>query len=424
MRKTLTARFVETVKADTGRAEYVDTVTPGLALRVGPRAKAWVALYKTKAGQVRRQKLGTFPTLGLAEARQQALAAMRAVHQGADPAAKAKAEAQDTFGNLAELYIERHAKRTKRTWQEDERILARDLLPAWRHVPARSLTRRQVRELLDGIADRAPVMANRTLALVSKVLNFGVDREWLDANPAARLQKPTREVSRERVLTDDEVAHLWTALDAAEAHYGALAARGRVTLARTKGAPLLRPALADWLRLRLLTAQRGGEVLAMQWADLDFEARTWTIPATVAKNKCAHVVPLAGPVIEILAYRFAEAREAGTETLPWVFLNDLCTGPMFDRAKKVRLDALLPASTDVRGHDLRRTAASGMGRLGIPGETIARVLNHVDRGPRATSVYDRFDRMPEKRAALDRWAREVERIVTGAALPKVVAIGR
>lgn len=425
MRKTLTARFIETVKADAGRAEYVDTVTPGLALRVGPRAKAWIALYKTKAGQVRRQKLGTYPTLGLAEARQEALKAMRAVQAGGDPAAKAKAAALDTFGKLAALYLERHAKRTKRTWQEDERILTRDLLPAWRDTPVRTLTRREVRELLDGIADRAPVMANRTLALVSKILNFGVDREWLDANPAARLQKPAREVSRERVLTDEEIGHLWEALAVAEARYQTLATGGRVTVARMKGAPLLRPALADWLRVRLLTAQRGGEVLAMRWTDLDLEGRTWTIPATVAKNKSAHVVPLAAPVLDILARRKAEAVQEGTEALPHVFLNDTCTGPITDRAKKVKLAALLPESSDVRGHDLRRTAASGMGRLGISRETIARVLNHVDRGPRATSVYDRFDRLPEKRIALEAWAREVDRIVSGETTPaKVVPLAR
>ncbi len=145
---------------------------------------------------------------------------MQGVQAGADPAAKAKAAERDTFGALAALYIERHAKRTKRTWQEDERILAHGLLPAWKDTSVRSLTRRQVRELLDGIADRAPIMANRTLALVSKILNFGVDREWIDANPAARLAKPSREVSRERVLTDDEIRHLWTALDAVRRRIG------------------------------------------------------------------------------------------------------------------------------------------------------------------------------------------------------------
>ncbi len=96
------------------------------------------------------------------------------------------------------------------------------------------------------------------------------------------------------------------------------------------------------------------------------------------------------------------------------------------RAKKLALSSLIPEAGDVRGHDLRRTAASGMGRLGIARETIARILNHVDGGPRATSVYDRYDKMPEKQAALAMWAREVERLTRGktAAPAKVVAIGR
>lgn len=421
MRKSLTVRFVESVTAPpSGRAEYVDTVTPGLALRVGPQAKTWIALYKTAGGQVRRQALGRFPVVSLHEAREAAQTAMRAVHAGQDPAAQQRRNQEDTFGALAELYMERHARKRKRSWQEDQRILAHDLLPAWRHLPVRTLTRRAIREALDDIADRAPVMANRTLALVSKILNFGVDREWLDANPAARLQKPTREVSRERVLTDPEIVQLWTALAAAEATYRAVARTGRVTEKKLGTTPLLRPLLADWLRLRLLTAQRGGEVLRMRWADVDLDAATWTIPSEIAKNKSAHVVPLSAPVVALLRARLAD-NDAG---VPWVFPNDLNRGPAVDRAKKVTLATFLPGADDVRGHDLRRTAASGMGRLGVPRETISRVLNHVDRGPRATSVYDRFDRVPEKRQALDAWARELDRIITGTAPAKVVPIGR
>lgn len=187
MRKALTARFVDSVAMPTGRAEYVDTLTPGLALRVGPRAKTWIARYKTAAGQVRRQTLGRYPLLSLHQARVAALDAMRGLHAGGDPQAERKAAEHDTFGRLAELYLERHAKKRKRTWQEDQRILARDLLPVWRDIPVRQLTRRTIRGHLDDIADRAPVMANRVAALVSKILNFRVDREWLDARqPASR----------------------------------------------------------------------------------------------------------------------------------------------------------------------------------------------------------------------------------------------
>lgn len=265
-------------------------------------------------------------------------------------------------------------------------------------------------------------MANRTLATLSTVLNFAVDREWIDANPAGRLRKPTVEVSRERVLTDHEIRTLWQALDAAEQAYKAIADDGRrVTVKRLDGeTPLLRPTFADWLRLRLLTGQRGGEVLAMRRDDVDLEAAVWTVPATIAKNKSAHTVPLSTQALLIVQRRI----DALDEGCPWLFPNDRDTGPAKDRAKKVLVSDFLPEAADVRGHDLRRTAASGMGRLGITRETIARVLNHVDRGPRSTSVYDRFDRLPEKGAALLRWAEELTRIVEKRPARKVVKLGR
>jgi len=180
--------------------------------------------------------------------------------------------------------------------------------------------------------------------------------------------------------------------------------------------------LADWLRLRLLSAQRGGEVIQMRWTDITKvdRRRVWTIPADVAKNGRAHSVPLSAAAVAILARR----RRAVDRAVAWVFPNDLNRGAATDRAKKVHLSTFLAGAEDVRGHDLRRTAASGLARLGVSRETIAHVLNHVDRGPKSTKVYDRFDRLPEKRRALDAWARNVDRIVTGATAPKVVPFGR
>jgi len=421
MRKALTARFVETVTAPAGRTEYVDTITPGLALRVGPRAKTWIALYKTPAGKVRRQKIGRYPALKLEKARRKAQDIMGGVHEGHDPFALEQAAQADTFAALVALYLRQHARRHKRTWKEDQRILAKDFA-AWNDVPVRTLTRRMIRERLDELAARAPVQANRSLAALSTVLNFGVDREWLDANPAARLKKPSVEVSRSRVLSDDEIRELWSALDAAELAYRAIADEGRrVMVRRLDGdTPLLRPMFADWLRLRLLTGQRGGEVLAMRRQDIDVEAAVWAIPATVAKNKSAHLVPLSAAALEVVTSRLA----AVEPSCAWLFPNDLETGPARDRAKKIALSTFLPDADDVRGHDLRRTAASGMARLGISRDTIARVLNHVERGPRSTSVYDRFDRLPEKRTALEAWARELVRIRTAVTSSKVVPFGR
>lgn len=410
MRKLLTTRFVETTRPSDSRAEYVDTMTPGLALRVGPRSKTWVALYKTRDGQVRRQRLGRHPAMSLAAARLAARESMQAVHRGRDPVADAARAKRDTFGALAEQYLDRHAKLMKRSWAEDARILHKDLLPVWRDLPVRDLSRRAIREHLDQIADRAPVVANRTLALVSKMLNFAVDREWLDANPAARLAKPAREQARERVLSDAEIAELWHALAEAEERYELLERAAAPRAAAHQPGPSLRPVLADWLRLRLLTAQRGGEVLAMRWSDLQWAEATWTIPTAVAKNGNAHVVPLSAPVLEILQRRRALVEAIGASDIPWVFVNERRTGSVAHRARKVSLAPLLPSATNVRAHDLRRTAASGMARLGVPRETIARVLNHVDGGSRTTAVYNRYSYLAEKRVALERWAAEVARL--------------
>ncbi|HTU99566.1 MAG TPA: tyrosine-type recombinase/integrase [Luteitalea sp.] len=415
MLKLLTARFVEACRPVGARAEYVDSMTPGLALRVGARSKTWVVLYKPKGGRVRRQKIGRYPALSLAAARSAARESMEAVHRGQDPAADAARAKRDTFGCLAEQYLERHAKLTKRSWAEDARILQKDLLPHWRDLPVRELSRRAIRERLDEVADRAPVVANRTLALISKMLNFAVDREWLDANPAARLAKPTRELARERVLTDAEVAEFWRALSAAEVRYEAAVLGAPPTGAVEEAGPRLRPVLADWLRLRLLTAQRGGEVLSMCWSDLDWDKATWTIPTVVAKNGIAHVVPLSSAVLSILKRRRAVVEVAAAADVPWVFANDRRTGPAGHRARKVSLAPFLSQAQNVRAHDLRRTAASGMARLGVSRETIARVLNHVDGGPRMTAVYNRYSYLPEKRDALERWASEVERLTRGPA---------
>ena len=167
-------------------------------------------------GRRRRLKLGTFPGVTLKQARVLARKARGAVDADHDPVAErraAKAIPTDTVAALAEDYLKRHARRFKRTAAEDERVLNVEVLPAWKDRSVSQLTRRDVRALLERIVDRgSPVMANRVFALVRKMLNFAVDHDWIEANPAARIKKPTPEVSRERVLTDEELRRLWSVL--------------------------------------------------------------------------------------------------------------------------------------------------------------------------------------------------------------------
>jgi integrase len=276
----------------------------GLIARVLPSGIVQFSVRYRYQGKQRRLKIGEYPAVSLQLARKRARSAQASIDDGHDPAGErqaAKAERTDTVGALAEDYLKKHARKRKRSADEDERILNADVLPAWRDKSVRDLTRGDVRALVEDVADRAPIMANRVLALVRKMLNFAVDHDWLEGNPAARVQKPAREVARERVLTDEELRRVWRVLSNPPSTTDK-PAPGR---ARAKGAdkdplcPISAP-LAALLKVRLLTAQRGGEVMRMRWNDLDLDSKWWTIPGTDTKNGEPHRVPLTERALELI----------------------------------------------------------------------------------------------------------------------------
>ena len=385
-RVTLSDRFVKTLKATGCRTDYYDATAPGLVLRVAESGrKSWCVVYRVSRRK-RRMTLGTYPAVTLAAARKKAREARAQVQlDTTDPAAdRINARRGETVSDVCTDYLERHAKRYKRSWKEDERIINAEVLPRWRHRLIKQLTRSDVRDMVEEIADRAPIMANRVLALVRKMLNFAVEREWLDANPATLLKKPGVERSRDRVLTEDEIHATWGALDEE-----------------------LSPTMAAAFKVRLLTGQRGGEVLGMQWTQLDADGEWWEIPGTLTKNGEVHRVPLTAATIAILR----EQRSRVSDGVQWVFANELGTGSVHHRAKKVAAQLSKTLDFTFRGHDLRRTCATGMAEAGVPVDSIAKVLNHVDRGARATRIYDRYSYDAEKRAALEAWARRLDAIL-------------
>lgn len=353
----------------TARVEYFDADLPGLALRVTPTGvKTWTVLYRHR-GRLRRYTLGPLKAIGLAEARERAREAIRDASKGGDPATTKQAQRKaETIADLAREYIDRYAKRHKRSWREDDRILRAEILPTWKHRAIADITRRDVRRLVEGIAERgAGIMANRTAALVSKLFKFALDDELIDASPAVRIPRPAPERRRDRVLSPDEIRALWEAWDG------------------------LSPEMAAFYRLRLITAQRGGEVAAMRWQDVDLDARTWTVPATIAKNKLAHRVPLSATALDLLTALRTEAADDAVYVLAGA------------RGKRQQSEAAATFPVqDFKGHDLRRTAASQMGSGGIARLTIGKILNHVERD--VTAIYDRHGYDAEKRAALDWWA--------------------
>jgi integrase len=416
----LTDAQVRALRAGEVPFDVRDGRATGLILTVLPSSrKQWTLRYRTR-GKHRRLVLGDYPAVTLSKARELAGRERIRIRDAGDPVAEraaAKAKRTDTVGVLAAEYLEKHARVRKKTGKEDERILNRDVLPYWRERSVRDLTRRDVREIVERVANRgAPIMANRTLEVVRKMLNFGVKRDWLDANPASGIEKPGIEHARERVLDDEEIKALWSLLSRFPAAAEKQAPGRQRADVNGRGEPFcpISPALAAVQKMRLITGQRGGEVVRMRWTDLDLEAGWWTVPAEHSKNGHPHRVPLTNLALRIIG----EQPRAGDSA--WVFTGR--EGRLVDaRVRKAGAALSRVLGFEFRSHDLRRTAATRMAAAGVPREHISRVLNHVQGGPASARVYDRYSYDAEKRSALERWADRLTAIVEGKTA-KVVAM--
>jgi integrase len=395
MRVNLTGVFVEAAKAaGNSQADYWDARLPGFCLRVAPSGrKTWAVMYRHHGVQ-RRLALGTYPILGLADGRKLARDTLREVQSGNDPA-ELKRQATDgarreraeresrSFAALAERFIEKHAKARNRTWRGAERTIQRELLPRWGKLAAGEVTRRNVIEVVESVAERGSgIMANRLKALVSKIFNFALSEKdpVVSVNPAYGVKNPTPERQRDRVLSEPEIRALWLALNEEP------------------------PKIAAIFRLALLTAQRKGEVLRLRWGELDLDAGWWTLPAERSKNKLSHRVPLGPQALAILRELKAAASDPA-----YVFPGSR-PGPTASLSKPVRRIKERAGLEDFRFHDLRRTAASHMTGLGVPRLVVGKILNHAER--EVTAVYDRHSYDRDKQRALLAWDHRLEKTVS------------
>jgi integrase len=244
-----------------------------------------------------------------------------------------------------------------------------------------------------------------------------VDHDWIEANPAARVNKPAPEHSRDRVLSEEEIQRLWRVLSRLPTTADR-PAPGRKRKRGTKDDPLcpISEPLAALLKVRFMTAQRGGEVTRMRWVDVDLEGGWWTIPAEHTKNGQPHRVPLTADAVELIR---AQKPAAGEDETDHVFAGS-GGATVLHRAKKAPSEIARVLNINFRGHDLRRTGATFMAAAGIPREHIGHVLNHVEGGARATRVYDRYAYDGEKRIALETWGRKLKSILEAADAPPAV----
>ena len=372
------------------------------------------------------------PTLGKLSLDEHGLASMRAAARtmrneieaarrgaGQDPAEKKKAQrraeiaaaeaahvaeieaAQNTVEAVCARYMASVGPKLRpKTRSERQRQIKRELAP-WAKLNIADIKKRDVTRLLDKVAARAPVMANRILATLQHLFAFCVERDIIAVNPTTGVRMPVKEYARERVLDDSEIAIVWKAAGRLGFPYGSC------------------------IRMALLTGARRSELAGLRHAEISADGATWSLPATRAKNKRSAELPLSSQAQALLQSlpRFADN--------PFVFGSNLVSFPR----TKLRLDKAIReinGGEPLKGgdfvfHDLRRSVATAWQRLGVRLEVVERLLCHQG-GSRSgiAGVYQRHDFKDDMREAAQRLGDHIEKI-TGEPAPaesNVVAIGK
>src|SRR5262245_12608217 len=385
----------------------------------GLAPKAWLWDSEVKGFGARRQTDGVFyylryrlgghqfmkslgrhghltPDLARTQARQR----LGKIASGIDPfAEEAKARVAETFGGELELYLEhKQALLKPRAFEEVKRHLAVYAKPLHR-LRLGEINRRAIAVLLAEVQRESGIVSrNRLRSSLSAFFTWAIQQGFIDANPVSGTEKVNEGGSRERVLTQAELAQLWTALG------------------QSNSMPLGQ--YGDILRLLILTGQRREEIAGLRWEEVDFDRAIITLPPSRTKNKRTHELPLAPLTLAILQ---RQPRRKGQE---FVFPNR--NGGRFVNwlEGRARLDKVIAQSTTSKGrnndpwriHDLRRTCATGMAELGVRGEIIEAVLNHVS-GHKAGVVgtYNRARYENEMRDAFCRWSEYLEQTISAKA---------
>jgi integrase len=425
----ITDSWLRAVKPRRDRWDVTVDGREGLVVRVHPSGTLSFRFRYQRDGERRWMVLGEFPQLSLADAHEIHAQAGRELAKGFDPIeererrrlARERAR-QDrvesgTVANLIEQFVHRRLRaerwdataakwvrdpkmRTKARKRPDDAnaLLQANLVAKLGTKNARDVTRRQLIELLDGIVDRgAPVLANRVHALLRQLFDWAAAKDLIPASPMAGIERPGGdETPRARALTADEIKTLWTKIADAD-----MAEPTRLAL-----------------KLLLVTAQRRGEITFAKWSHFDLDAKLWTIPVELLKSSHArkanpepHVVPLSPLALDVLEKLKALTGE-GAFVLPAradkkrdkAYSERVLSRAVRENQKQLDIEHFTP-------HDLRRTAASFMTKLGVPRLHVEKVLNHSTGD--IAEIYDRHNYADEKRVALDRWGEYLTNLVEG-----------
>jgi integrase len=414
----LTERKIEKLVTQPGRKDRLvfDDEQRGLAVRVTSTGGQTYLCQYTLHGHKWRVPLGACAAVALARARQAAAAIMGDVARGRNPASERKeavaaertkrARNRLTLRVLIEDWNRLHLAGRRPSYAGEAVRALHQAFAGHLDDAAEDLDRAAVVRALDAITRRrerkddgikGATMTGRTAAYGRAAFGWAVKRGTLRLNPFADLPIRKSIAKRERVLIDAELADVWRAAGEVSAPYGTI------------------------VRLLILTGQRRGEVAGMTWTELSDDLTTWTLPGERTKNGVIHAVPLSGAVqglLKALVPDDGAKRRSEELVLPGI-ANTPFAG--WSKAKRA-LDKTIEEAREAAGgsghappslppwnvHDLRRTVATGLQRLGVRLEVTEAVLNHISgsRGGIA-GVYQRHDWAAEKRVALDAWAAHV-----------------
>lgn len=387
------------------RTDFTDPEGNGLVLRVTPNGnKTWALVYRRKSdGKKGRVTIGSFGDAKgqykLKAARDRAITLRSEVIAGRDPGLEAATiRKSETVSELLDAFIANHRKPDALWTLESKRKFEKDVKPLIGHVKLPDLNRQHIRAVLKRVADRnAKATVNRTLATIRRALSWAVQEDLLTVNPAAGIVTGIEESPKDRALSQNEIAAFWHGLDEA-----AMGERSKLAL-----------------RLVLLTGQRPGEVCGILKTEIDLEAKTWTLPMARTKNRKLHVVPLHPLAVTLLKQAMALDPDSPfaftTKSRDMATLSKLKSldGHALSHAMRDSLEALGLSDNPATPHDLRRTTATHMARLGFTDTIVGKVLNHGTELRRTITarVYVQHDFFNEKKAALEAWGSELERII-------------
>jgi len=340
------------------RDTYRDAKEKGLILLVSYGGSKVFYLYKKINNKVYRVKIGDFPDLSIAEAREKAAELKNSITKGNNQKTSySNPFDKMTFKELFDKYINDYAKHNTKCWKETISEMDRRA----KHLYDRKIHTIKKEDIYKIFNDTtlkvSKIRANRFLGGLSPIFNKAIEWGWEGINPAAGIKKH-KEKSRDRYLKSEEIPRFFAALDEEKNEL-----------------------IKDFILMSLYTGARKSNVLSMDWKNTSFDDKTWYIADT--KNGDPQLVPLVDEAMAILERRKAESISE------WVFPSKNSKSGHLKEPKKVWRAILQRAGIkDFRLHDLRRTMGSWMARTGASQYVIGKSLNH--KSPNSTAIYARL----------------------------------